>query len=316
MKGIKSKRSGVSDINLNLETLTQIMELSDRILFIDKRGNIVGSDEKIWDKYPFLSIIKLYESLKKGKERGVAEFEDEGRNLKITGKQAGDFFLLEIEDITSDVCIEEFKKKIISTISHELKTPLTVIKGYVELLSLEFESELTEKVIYQVDRVISIVNSVSLLMKGQKGKFESIDVGKVIKELVSQISRKLEVKKVKFMVDVENGVVVVAEKILFCQMIINLLDNAVKFTEEGEILLKIYREDEFVVVEVKDTGRGIPEDLQPFIFEKFVKSKESPGLGIGLSLVKTIAKHHGWEIDFCSRAGEGTAFFVKIPTVS
>ena len=315
MKEIKSKPSGVLDTNLNLDTLKAINTVSDKVIFIDKKGNIIGTTEKIWDRFPYLSVIKLYENLKRGK-KATAEFEEGGRNIRIKAKPLGSVYLLEVEDITSDVYIEEFKKRIISTISHELKTPLTVVRGYVELLSLDFESELTEKILNQIDRVISIVNSVSLLMKGQKGNFEPVDVEDVVFEIAGQFEKKVASKGVDLKVEVEKGITIVAEKILFRQMVINLLDNAIKFTDEGEISLRIYREKEETIVEVRDTGRGIPEDLQPFIFEKFVKAKESPGLGIGLSLVKTIAKHHGWEIDFVSKSGEGTTFFVKIPVFS
>ncbi|SNR65608.1 sensor histidine kinase [Desulfurobacterium atlanticum] len=316
MREIKSKPSGVLDTSLNLDTLKAINTVSDRIIFIDKKGNIIGTSEKIWDRYPYLSIIKLYESLKKGKKEATAEFEDRGRNIKIKAKAFNEVYLLELEDITSDVYIEEFKKKIISTISHELKTPLTIVRGYVELLSLDAESDLTEKILNQIDKVINIVNSVSLLMKGQKGNFEPVDVKSVVSEITEQLKDKISLKDIKLEVEIDENIIVVAEKILFRQMIINLLDNAIKFTEKGKIGLKIYKKGNDIILEVNDTGRGIPEHIQPFIFEKFVKEKESPGLGIGLSLVKTIVKHHGWEIDFVSKTGEGTTFFVKMPAKS
>ncbi|WP_456426565.1 sensor histidine kinase [Desulfurobacterium sp.] len=315
MKGTKSKQSGESVINLNLETLSVINRESSSILFIDSTGTIIGSSDKIWDRFPYLAVIRMYEKLMKGK-KAEAEFEEGGRVLKIKAKPLGDVYMLEIEDITSQTCIEEFKKRIISTISHELKTPLTVIKGYAELLSLEAESEIVEKMTSQIDRIMNIVNSISLLMKGQEGEFVEIDVGDVIEEIGHQFEDKMAAKGVNFSVSVEPDLKISAEKILFQQLLINLLDNAVKFTENGKVGVKGYRLEDSIVIEVYDTGRGIPENLKPFIFEKFVKAKESTGLGIGLSLVKTIVKHHGWEIEFDSSAGKGTTFFIRIPANS
>ncbi|WP_457569847.1 sensor histidine kinase [Desulfurobacterium sp.] len=316
MKDIKSKQYGESDINLSLETLAEINRESSSVLFIDDTGTILGTSEKIWDRYPHLSVIKMFEKLRKRRKKAEAEFEERGRILKLRGKPVKNVFMLEIEDITSQTCIEDFKKKIISTISHELKTPLTIIKGYAELLSFETDSDVLDKMSAQIERIINIVNSISLLMKGQEGELVEINVENVVEEIAHQFEDKIAFKGIDFQIDIEDGLKIKAEKILFQQMIINLLDNAIKFTEKGKVGIKGYKSEENIVIEVYDTGRGIPEDLQPFIFEKFVKAEESPGLGIGLSLVRTIVKHHGWEIELNSAAGKGTTFFVKIPVNS
>ncbi|WP_456395305.1 sensor histidine kinase [Desulfurobacterium sp.] len=316
MKDTKLKQYGESDINLNFETLAEINKEASSVLFIDNNGTILGSSEKIWDRYPYLSVIKMFEKLKKKKDRAEAEFEDRGRILKIKGKPIKSVFMLEIEDITSQTCIEDFKKKVVSTISHELKTPLTIIKGYAELLSVETDSDILDKMFAQIERIINIVNSISLLMKGQEGELLEIDVKSLVEEVAQQFEDKVASKNIDFRVDIEEGLRIKAEKILFQQMIINLLDNAIKFTEKGKVGIKGYRTEGNIVIEVYDTGRGIPEKLQPFIFEKFVKAEESPGLGIGLSLVETIVKHHHWEIELNSTAGIGTTFFVKIPVDS
>ncbi len=316
MKDIKSKQYGESDINLSLETLAEINRESSSVLFIDDTGTILGTSEKIWDRYPHLSVIKMFEKLRKRRKKAEAEFEERGRILKLRGKPVKNVFMLEIEDITSQTCIEDFKKKIISTISHELKTPLTIIKGYAELLSFETDSDVLDKMSAQIERIINIVNSISLLMKGQEGELVEINVENVVEEIAHQFEDKIAFKGIDFQIDIEDGLKIKAEKILFQQMIINLLDNAIKFTEKGKVGIKGYKTEENIVIEVYDTGRGIPEDLQPFIFEKFVKAEESPGLGIGLSLVRTIVKHHNWEIELNSAAGKGTTFFVKIPVNS
>ncbi|OMH40376.1 hypothetical protein BLW93_05470 [Desulfurobacterium indicum] len=301
---------------MSFETLAEVNREASSVLFIDNNGTILGTSEKIWDRYPYLSVIKLFEKLKKKKKIAEAEFEEKGRILKIRGKPLKNVFMIEIEDITSQTCIEDFKKKVISTISHELRTPLTIIKGYAELLSLETDSDILDKMSVQIERIINIVNSISLLMKGQEGELVDIDVKSVVEEMAHQFEDKIAFKGIDFHIDVEQGLKIKAEKILFQQMIINLLDNAIKFTEKGKVGITGYKTEENIVIEVYDTGRGIPEDLQPFIFEKFVKSEESPGLGIGLSLVRTIVKHHGWEIELNSAAGKGTTFFVKIPISS
>ncbi len=301
---------------MNRKILAKINRESSSVIFIDGAGTIVGTDEKLWDRFPYLTVVKMYKKLKSG-EKSVAEFEDGGRILKLTGKPFDDgIYLIEIEDITTQRCIEDFKKKIVSTVSHELKTPLTIIKGYSELLAMEMESEILEKMNVQIERIINIVESIGLLMRGQGKELVEIDVETVIEELSSQFLDRITSKGLKFNREIESGLTVKAEKILFRQMLINLIDNAVKFTESGEIGVKAWRDKDTVVIEVYDTGKGIPESIKPFIFEKFVKSDESPGLGIGLSLVKTIAKHHNWEVTFQSASEKGTRFFVKIPVNS
>ena len=108
-------------------------------------------------------------------------------------------------------------------------------------------------------------------------------------------------------------VVVPCEKILVEQLLRNIVDNAIKFTKKGKIKISLYKSEKEVIISVEDNGKGIKEELKKHIFEKYVKSPESDGQGIGLSVVKEIVNFHNWKIDFQSEEGKGTTFFITIP---
>jgi two-component system phosphate regulon sensor histidine kinase PhoR len=233
--------------------------------------------------------------------------------------------VLVLHDITEMKNVEKMKKDFIVNVSHELRTPLTAIKGYAETI----EDVRGENLQYlniikgHTDRLINIVEDLLTLSEleehGTKLELEDVNLGKTAEQALRMFSRQLADKGLGIRKDIAEDVPSVrADPLRIEQVFINLIDNAIKYTEEGEITIRIFREDGHVVSEIRDTGLGIPEQYKSRIFERFYtvdksRSRKLGGTGLGLSIVKHIVNVHGGVIEFESKPGVGTAFIIRLP---
>ena len=228
-------------------------------------------------------------------------------------------------DITERKNVEKMKRDFVVNVSHELRTPLTAIKGYVETLEEEVDKKgrrYVEVIKRNTERLIAIVQD--LLLLSELEEKESLEIEKVnIKEIVENVIRisehKLKEKKLDFRVNIENDIPPLrADFFKLEQMFVNLIDNAIKYTEKGEISVSAKHDQEKIIIEIKDTGIGIPKEHLNRIFERFYvvdksRSRKLGGTGLGLSIVKHIVILHKGKIDVESTAGAGTKFTVTLP---
>ncbi|MDP2653333.1 MAG: ATP-binding protein [Candidatus Omnitrophota bacterium] len=217
--------------------------------------------------------------------------------------------------------IEEFSYQV----AHELKTPLTIIKGEAEvgLLSRRSHQEYQKALkinLEETDRMLRTIERLLYLARldYQPGlfKFEEVDLGEFLREIHEQgkilcLSKRLDVR----LMLPRELLTVKADPLHLRRLFLNLLDNALKFTPAGGTIdISARAEGENVVVSVADTGPGIPPELMPKLFERFFRGDESvDGCGLGLSIVRSIAKIHNGTIDIDSQPGRGTTFFVTLP---
>ncbi|MCD6155495.1 MAG: PAS domain-containing sensor histidine kinase, partial [Candidatus Atribacteria bacterium] len=213
-------------------------------------------------------------------------------------------------------------------VSHELRTPLTAIKGYVETLEEEIEGDskrYLDIIKRHTERLINIVADLLLLSeleeKGLTQIKEEVNLEKVVKDVFKIFDQKAKEKGLKLNLICEGNPVVEGDAFKLEQMFINLIDNAIKYTERGEVLVYLKQTDEEVIVKVKDTGIGIPKEHLDRIFERFYvvdksRSKKLGGTGLGLSIVKHIVLLHNGKIDVKSSPGEGTEFIITFPSRS
>jgi len=212
--------------------------------------------------------------------------------------------------------------------SHELRTPLTAMKGQVEVaLSRPREAaayrEVLQAVNEEVDRLIRLVGSLLTLAKADAGQIpiacEAVNLGELIAAAVEQVrpvarQRDLEVR-------VEHGpdVTLEADEDLLLQLLLNLLDNAVKYTPAGgQVTVGWNVDGRHVDLRIRDTGIGIASEHLPHIFDRFyradkARSRAEGGAGLGLSICRWIVEAHGGSISVESALGKGTAFTVKLP---
>lgn len=230
---------------------------------------------------------------------------------------------------------EELRKQFTANVSHELKTPLTSISGFAEILKNGGTDEKTTKdfagTIYEESqRMISLVNDIIKLSKLDEKSIslekEPIELLGLSKEIAKILSASAKAKNVKLDVHGDSGKIMGVQPVIY-EMIYNLIDNAIKYNVQNgtvEVTVKEEKPEKGhtfgnkTVISVRDTGIGIPKNEQDRVFERFYRidksrSKELGGTGLGLSIVKHAAKFHDAAINLSSKEGEGSTFTITFP---
>ena len=338
---IMAKRIGklVENLKSESETLeTIIKSIDEAILLIDGNGvikhandefkNLIGK-EKVEERY-YWEVVKddeLRKFIKKAldKESMRERIQIKDRNFILSSRkiETANKILVTFYDVTELQKYEEMKKEFIGNLSHELKTPLTSIKGFVEVMKEEGKLKYIDIIERNIDRMIQIVKDIQMLSKLEyrktKAQIESVDALDILKDIEKLFHKKAEEKGLNLLMEVEEKPFYIkVDPYLFEEMLVNLVDNAIRYTDRGSVSVKIYRGKGGFFVEVKDTGIGIPKEHIDRIFERFYvvdksRSKRTGGTGLGLSIVKHIVLLHNGKIDVRSIPGEGTTFTIFIP---
>ncbi len=236
--------------------------------------------------------------------------------------------VLVIHDITEMRRLEKVRSDFVANVSHELKTPLTSIKGFVETLlegAIDDKEEsrnflkIVQEHAERLDRLTSDLLSLSSLESRQAEiKKEKVAVRQLVEQIASGFSVQLKKKSLRFENKVSDDVSAHADKNRIEQVFTNLIDNAIKFNREsGLVEVSALMQGGFVKFIVKDTGSGIPEKDIPRIFERFYRvdkgrSRELGGTGLGLSIVKHIIESHDGSVGVVSTEGLGSEFWFTL----
>ncbi|MGH2808727.1 MAG: sensor histidine kinase [Actinomycetota bacterium] len=225
---------------------------------------------------------------------------------------------------------ERVKDEFFSLVSHELRTPLTSIVGYVEELLSEEDGDLNsvqrrflEVIRRNSERLHRLVGDLLFVAQAEAGAVSLVLSDIVIHDVAA---RSVEAalpharsKSIDLTFDSDPGLVVSGDGGRIGQLFDNLISNAIKYTPEGgKVQVSLRRDGEQVVIDVSDTGMGIPEDEQPLLFQRFSrtrasKEKQIKGVGLGLTIAKSIAEAHGGSIELRSAVGHGTTFTTRLP---
>ncbi len=229
-------------------------------------------------------------------------------------------------DITERKKIEDIKRDLVSNISHEFRTPLTSIKGFLE--ALETEEDIQHKDYLEIlkrntDRLIAITDDLLLISQLEQHRsvlqIEPQAMGEISRNTARLFQAISSAKGLKLTVDIEPELPPInGDRYMLEQMLVNLLQNAIRYTETGEVVLRVRKQNGGVAVEVIDTGIGIPEKNLPRIFERFYvvdrsRSRQLGGTGLGLSIVRNIAVQHKGKVEVRSVLGKGSTFTVQLP---
>ncbi|MHB8056163.1 MAG: HAMP domain-containing sensor histidine kinase, partial [Candidatus Aminicenantales bacterium] len=233
---------------------------------------------------------------------------------------------LVLHDLTDLRRIEEMKRDFIANVSHELRTPLSAISGAVEML--EDGKGKDAPAAYDILRrhVVRMRSIVDDLLKlgelespGVRPDMGDLDVTALARRAVDLHAVRAREKGLDLRLETAPGLPLLrADAFHIEQMLINLVDNAVKYTEKGGVTIGLRAEEGMMVIEVGDTGPGIPENDRERIFERFYRADKSRsrllgGTGLGLSIVKHVVQLHGGKIEVRSEEGKGTTFTVRVP---
>ena len=232
-------------------------------------------------------------------------------------------------DMRREAHLAELRTQFVSSVSHELKTPLTSIRMFAELLQMRESNDpqqvrFLETIVSESERLTRLLNNVldfSRIERGQKTyRLQPAPLDEVVQSAVRTIQHPLTQQGFVLNLNVCEGIPPVAvDRDALQQAILNLLTNAMKYSgEQREIGLRLCTENGSALIQVSDRGIGIPENEQGRIFEKFYRvpipeNREISGTGLGLSLVAHIAEAHGGSIHVKSRPGEGSTFSILIP---
>ncbi|RYM06087.1 HAMP domain-containing histidine kinase [Sporolactobacillus sp. THM7-7] len=221
------------------------------------------------------------------------------------------------------------RRAFFSNISHELRTPITYLQGYAKVLSDGFVDSDKEKkqylsIIYQESvRLEHLIRDLFDLAKMEEGQTtlvrEWLDLKEVIQTAIQKVKLKAEKKRLSLQTNLHDPIPFIrGDRKRMEQVLLNLLDNAIRYTEKGNILVQLTRKKEGIVLSVSDTGIGIPKDEVPYIFDRFYRveksrAREYGGTGLGLSIVKKYVERQGGKVQVDSEPGRGTTFRLIFP---
>jgi two-component system phosphate regulon sensor histidine kinase PhoR len=342
-----------------LETI--LSSISDGLLVIDARDRIVragprfrqlaGEAEPIGKPYWEVLRLNAFAELVKNSQEGKAvhaELEIQQRlflaSLSPLPDDGGT--VVTLHDLSETRLLERQKKDFVANVSHELRTPLTAIKGYAETLAEEAAGEsrkYLEVILRHADRLIELTNDLLGLSELEERSVrlnrEAIDWPALLGGIRALFEKKISDKKLTLEFSLPQDLAEISfhgDRFRLEQMFINLLDNAVKYTDQGGIVIRISSETapedprrggpegphqgNLLRIDIQDSGVGMAAEHLPRIFERFyvvdkARSRQSGGTGLGLAIVKHIVGLHGGWIEVRSSPGTGCTFTIRLPFI-
>jgi two-component system phosphate regulon sensor histidine kinase PhoR len=290
--------------------------------------------EVIQDDYLYSIISHEFKGKEKGQKGGVI-LKNEEININdniylINFYKIGNKKFLQFSDITPFEVYKQAKKDFVSNVSHELKTPIAVLKGAMETIEFEDDLETIRKFVKmskkRINQMDSLINDLLVLAKleSKEEKIEKkpVKLHKLVVDVFSDLEEVAFEKNIKLINEVEKDFIIFADRKKFNILLKNLVENAIKYNkQDGKVIVSAFHVDGDTYLQVEDTGIGIPKEALPLIFERFYRvdksrSRNIGGTGLGLSIVKHITESHNGKVYVESVFGEGSKFTVKIPDIS
>lgn len=320
--------------------------ITDGIIILDPKGNILFANRSFkkiikTDDAPegkhFMEVIRnidllnlLRSAITRMEEvqeeltikRSGGEFFIFAKVTPVIGQEGSiNFLIVFLHDITKLKKLENIRKDFVANVSHELKTPITAIKGYAENLldGAIYDKNNAKKFIEiiknQIDRLSALIDDLLTLSKIESGEIkierENLALDDLVHSSFQIFSEKAQKKGIHLKKEISQNTYINADRNKIMQILINLIDNGIKFTEEGYVRVKFYKGDGAFILSVEDTGIGIPKEHIHRIGERFyrvdrARSRQFGGTGLGLAIVKHLIRAHGWDLKIESELGKGT----------
>lgn len=234
-----------------------------------------------------------------------------------------------LRDITHFKELDTLKSDFVATVSHDLRSPLTLMKGYSTMLQMvgelnEQQKSYVQKMVIGVDNMSKLVNNLLDLGRIEAGidlKLETVNPADIVDQVINNLQLQATQKTITLLSEsaLKKPILIQADSALLQQALYNLVENAIKYTPvNGGVTVRLNHKNERVTFEIQDTGIGVaPLDL-PRVFEKFYRSGrreayQQKGTGLGLAIVKSVAERHGGRVWVESQLGKGSTFYLEIP---
>ncbi len=250
------------------------------------------------------------------------------KNLSELGNEIKEMFEKTKNDIDSLERLQKVRSQFLANVSHELRTPIFAIQGFLETLlngaidDPKVNKHFLQKANHHTVNLNNLLNDlidISMIESGEmRMSFRYFEINEFINSIVSEFNQMAVEKNIKLNYNpVKDGLKVFGDRDKIKQVFVNLLQNAIKYTDVGSIAIVIEEEKKFVNIIIKDTGIGIPEADIDRIFERFyrvdkARSRAVGGTGLGLAIVKHIIEAHNSSIAVTSKLGEGSQFAFKL----
>jgi PAS domain S-box-containing protein len=364
LEDVDEERRGVSRERDKIKTILQ--GIGDGVFVVDKNFNIIlfnkmaenifgfSSKEVIGKKYyNFLkfvhedSLIKVNDFIKETIEEGkikemashTAIVRKDKKTIPVADSAAplrdigGNIVgcVVVFRDVTREREVDKAKTEFVSLASHQLRTPLSSINWYTEMLMSgdagkinNTQRDYLKEVYIGSKRMVDLVNALLNVSRIELGTFavepEPVKVIEIAQSVLDELIPSIKEKNIKIVKKFNKKLPVIQADAKLLRIVFqNLLSNAIKYTpKNGSVIIEIKKDKEFILCKIKDTGMGIPKSQQKNIFTKLfradnVRATDTEGTGLGLYIVRAIVEHSGGKIWFKSKEGVGTTFNVKIP---
>ena len=335
---LSSMAEGVIAVDADLR-ITQVNQAAGTILKIDPKMAIGRSAREVIHEP---AVIELIEEVRRQNRTAEQDFELSGERPCHLHLQAGpmdsDSRAVGVVAVFSDVTrmreLEGMRRNFVSNVSHELRTPLTSIQGFAETLlnpavkdpdEVRKFLQIIQRHATRLGRIIDDILTLSSIERDAESNQIELKVEQIRPALASAVEicgKRAENKKIKIELECAENIVAPIDSHLLEQAIINLIDNAIRYSDEGKIIrVEGERVGAEIHLRVIDQGIGIPEKQLPRIFERFyrvdkARSRELGGTGLGLSIVKHISLAHRGSVEVQSQVGRGSRFTIRLPTNS
>jgi two-component system NtrC family sensor kinase len=331
----ESERRKLETVIKDTQSGVIVVDPENRVMMLNRtikeafgvQGEFFGrSAAEVFDHPGLLELLRSGRKTSRREELTV----DDGRIFSVQKSSINSVgYSIVMHDISHLKDLDRIKSEFVTTVSHDLRSPLTAILGYVELIERagplsEQQEEFVGRVRISVEHIANLVSDLLDLGRIEAGldtTKERTPIGVLMHYALDSVRNPLIAKGLRLETRLQEGLPFVhGDPIRLRQMVGNLLENAMKYTPPGgTIYVEAESEDEQVIIRIRDTGPGIPPQDQPYLFDKFFRASnipaDAPGTGLGLSIVKSIVDQHNGRIWVESDLGQGATFTVVLPAL-
>lgn len=345
-KELAQERSKFEKVAQNMDTGAILFNQVGEVVFVNNTARkLIGFHDtsfenllqKLYATFSNYPIADLVDHCLKGNENELEDINTEHASYKIKFQVLANKngYLIWIKDITSEKLLEQSKNELLAIASHQLRSPLTVVKGNIEMLLDESFGQLNDeqtKMMQQVNQanenMIRLIEQMLDITKinQQEVKFniDDVCVEKILQQVIDDLQLYADKYNVQFLnyIDKNSTYTMKADQTRLYQIFQNLIENAIKYSDpkkgQGVVTVSSEVQHDKIIIKIKDTGIGIPKSEQSILFKRFQRAsnavKLSPdGTGLGLYIVKSMVEIFNGTIEFTSVENEGTTFIVNLP---